>query len=681
MSISMPRRTSRRVGVLTVPLMLMAMAAAPTQAVSASPSSAPMRSATAPAAPPWETVRLQKITLPSTVKNAADPAYSKDGKHLLFFADIVADPAQNPDPDRGPLHLWTVGTDGKGAHCLSCGTDEPRVGEAEQPGLIAPFPDGKRVFYGPYGDPRVLHCFPSVLDCRTARTYRIDQSGARPGDGLIPPGGAVTTPSADAGGASSPKLSPDGKYVAWSDFRSDSLLSMVIGKLEFAGDKYVVTGPRVLNPAGPTSPTDPDPRPWSDSTGLFELKSFADGGRSVVYVQVGGGASGNPDLWEVDLQTGRRTRLTAYPEWEEDMAISPDGRSMYVGIDSQRRHYFDWAALMPFRGFFDASWVGAMAVTQVSSSALRSCAQFASALLPADGDRGGRLVGQVLAPYDGSDVRETAQLHGWPVWSPDSTSVALSTQSFTTLGAADYLLVAHFNRPPSRPQPVVSSAPGAWAPAPEDYHGALGARTSVTLKGLTSGTVAVKYSAPIGATEPTDSTATYTGYSDDGKSFVSGTQTVKRTATSVRLINALTLRGEHTGSLHGDITMELQARPFKVTGTQTATFDGTTVTGPEPLAERCADIRAALPRPTPLDVRAKRFGKEVIVQVTSAYDGAGADERGVDRRPVSGATVKVGEATATTGRDGVAMLHSRGVRETVTVDAGASFLPARVRLS
>lgn len=683
MPISMRRRMPKRVGLLGVPLLLVAMAATPTQAFSA-PVSSDTASAPpggAPQAPPWESVRLEKISLPPTVKNAASPAYSKDGEHLLFFANIVADPTQNPDPNRGPMHLWIVGTDGKGARCLSCGTEEPLVGEAEQPGSIAPFPDGKRVFYGPYGDPRVLHCEPSVLDCRAATTYKIDPSGALPPGGVIPPGGAAATPAFDTGGATSPKLSPDGNYVAWSNFRTDSLLSMVISKLEFAGDKYVVTNPRTLNPAGPASPTDPDPRPWSESTSLFELKSFADGGRSVVYVQVGGAAAGNPDLWKLDLKTGERTRLTAYPEWEEDMAISPDGRSMYVGIDSQRRHYFDWAGLMPFRGFFDASWVGAMAIAQVSSSELRSCAPFASAMLPADGDRGGELVGQVLAPYDGGDVRETAQLHGWPVWSHDSTSVALSTQSLTTLSPAPYLLVAHFNRPPGKPQPVVSSEPGAWAPTPQEYHGALGAKTTITLKGLASGTVTVHYPNSVGSTEPTESTAVYNDYSDDGKSFVTGTQVIKRGGTTVRLLNDLTLRGAHTGSLKGDITMDLKGRPFQISGTQTATFDGTTVTGPQPLEERCANIRELLPQPTALDVSAQRSGKAVVVTVTSAYDGAGPSAQGIDRRPVRGATVTVGGDSATTDRRGMAVLHPKGRPGIVSVDAGASFAPARVTVS
>ncbi|MBS1845116.1 MAG: hypothetical protein JST53_11925, partial [Actinobacteria bacterium] len=58
--------------------------------------------AAAGAAPPLETVRLQRIELPPSVENAAQPVYSSDGEHLLFFANVVADGELNPDPARGP---------------------------------------------------------------------------------------------------------------------------------------------------------------------------------------------------------------------------------------------------------------------------------------------------------------------------------------------------------------------------------------------------------------------------------------------------------------------------------------------------------------------------------------------------------------------------------------------------
>ncbi|MFI6961734.1 hypothetical protein [Streptomyces sp. NPDC050255] len=102
------------------------------------------------------------------------------------------------------------------------------------------------------------------------------------------------------------------------------------------------------------------------------------------------------------------------------------------------------------------------------------------------------------------------------------------------------------------------------------------------------------------------------------------------------------------------------------------------MTGPKPLDERCTEIRDLLPRPTALGVSAKRAGKNIAVEVTSAYDGAGAAEQGVDRRPLRGATVTAGGATATTNDHGRAVLRPRAGTSTVSVDGGASFLPARV---
>jgi hypothetical protein len=63
---------------------------------------------------------------------------------------------------------------------------------------------------------------------------------------------------------------------------------MVVGKLVRAGDEYQVTEPRVLNPPGPTSATDTSVAGWSDSSALYEFKSFTNGGADATYVQVGG---------------------------------------------------------------------------------------------------------------------------------------------------------------------------------------------------------------------------------------------------------------------------------------------------------------------------------------------------------------------------------------------------------
>ena len=105
-------------------------------------------------------------------------------------------------------------------------------------------------------------------------------------------------------GASTAKLSPDGKHVGFSDLRSDSVLNMVVAKLSRAGDKYQLTDPRVINPPGPTSTTDTSVAGWSDSSALYEFKSFTHGGADATYVQVGG-INRSPDVWSVNLKTGK----------------------------------------------------------------------------------------------------------------------------------------------------------------------------------------------------------------------------------------------------------------------------------------------------------------------------------------------------------------------------------------
>jgi hypothetical protein len=619
---------------------------------------------------PLETVHLEKISLGSGVENAAQPVYTTDGKHLLFAGNVVANGNLNPDPNRGPFHLWIVGTQGQKPHCITCGlSNEPLVGEAEQPGLIQPFPDGKRVMYGPYGKPTVLECTPSVVSCTHAQILPIDLSGAFVPGGLIFPGGAVTNFAFDTGGAASPKLSPDGNYIAFSDVRTDSIEEMVLARLSREGEKYVLSDPRVLNPAGPTSTTDPNTAAWSDSAGLFEFKTFIEGGRAVTYVQVGGNEGGGINLWKLDLQTGQRTQLTSYPEWEEDMAVSPDGKSMLVGIDSQTRHFMDYAGLMPFRGFFGAVEGADIAISHVSNAKLRSCAPFDSALLPANGDENGKLVGQVVDPYEGGEVRDSGNINGWPQWSPDSRSVALSTQSFATLAGAPYLLVAHFNRKPTQPLPIVSSEPGSWAPSPLEYHGAIASEAEITLKGASSGQVRVHEGNPFGG-GPGGLSATYENYSEDGESFVNGTQTI----TGPTIASNLTLSGAHTGSLHGEVTY---GGPGEYHGSQTATYDGTTATGPASQEELCGQIRSVLPGKGKLDVAATRSRGKVIVTVTSAQAGAGRDEKGTDVRPVNGATVSFEGNLVTTNQEGVAAIGAPS-GGTIQVVAGDTFQPATI---
>ena len=640
-----------------------------------------------PDAPPFEPVEIDRISLPEEIVDASQPAFTQDGEHLLFMANATA----------GDADMWIVGEDGSNPRNLTGGVaGEPPMpngegpsAELEQPGLIMPFPDGERVFFGPYGDPRVLECSPSVVNCQSKEILDIDLSGARPdGLGLIPPGGAVLPPQLNIGFGARPQLSHDGKWIMFSDIRTDAIEIMLLARLNRAADGsgYTTSDPVVLNPAAPTSRTDQDTQAWSRSTALFEAKTFTDGGRSVTYVQVGGKAGGNPDIWKLDLKTGERKRLTSHPDWQEDESQSPDGKWNVFSIDSRGTNFLTYLSLMPYRSFFNAWEIAAVAQLAVAGAKPRSCAPFTPRLLPASGDMGGKLMGQVLQPYEGGDVRPSGNYQGWANWKPDSTAVALSTQSFNTLGGAPYLEIARFPaREPTEPEPIVSSEPGDWAPAPEEYPGALGALAgNITLQGKHSGMVTLNYVQQFFAT--VNNTATYDNYSDDGKTFLNGTDRIVRIGPSslggiTQVVTNLTLSGEHTGSLERDITYRV-GDPGTITGNSRVTYDGVTLQGLETPEERCETVRDRLPGKVPLDATANRTGNnKVEVKVTAAYPGAGRDQQGEDRRPVRGAKVMtaVGE-TFTTDKNGIATFSVGGSSPTIEVSAGDTFEPTTVTL-
>ncbi len=627
--------------------------------------------ARAASGPPFEPIRLQRINLPPQITEASTPVFTRDGRHLMFFSDE---------------HLWLVGSDGRYPYCLSCGlANQPALPATEQEGFAAEFPDGKRVFFGAAGSVAVLECSPSVIDCAIRQIFPVDLSAARP-SGVVAPGGTEPTGAIDLGGASSPKLAPDGVHIAFSDVRSDAAELMIIATLHRQPGKYVITDPRVVNPPGPSSITDTNPLTWSASTALYEFKTFADGGADATYAEVGGPATLNPDVWEVNLATGKRTRLTANPDWDEDDAPSPDGRSIVVESDRTMHRTDMLGGLLPVRGFIDAPQVSIYASYYVAGPVDRQC-DLQPWLLPAGGDSNAQLMGQPIQPYAGGDVHAANNVSGWPQWSPDGTEIALNTESYTTNRSAPYLVVAHLTaRRPSRPLPIVSSQPGSWAPGPASYHGAIESEQPVVLHGLSSGTATVVYSG-LGVISG-EYSVVYNDYSDDGRDFVSGTSTVTNPMIltgPIRIDTNLTMTGADTGYSHIHLTLSgSSSTPVTATGTAVTSYDGTTISGPPHVPAPCP---AALPRAPHLKLTAHlarhRRRREIVVHVSAAVAGAGANEAGVDTQSVWDATITVNRRTTHTNRSGVTILPvppNRGGRFLITARAGDTLVAARTRI-
>lgn len=605
---------------------------------------APAAAAAAP--PPFVPVHLQRIPLPKGFA-ASTPIWTVDGHHLLFSSGG---------------ELYRVGEDGRGLRCLSCGLpNDPKIAPAVQEAFKDVFPDGKRILWGDFTRAFVLECAPSVLDCRSRKLLPVDV-----GDQTPSTGGAITLDNGVW------HLAPDGRHLGWTASRLDTR-PMLVGTLQRETDRYVTVDVRTINPPGPASLTDTDPRGWTNAGALYELKGFVRGGRAVTYVS--SQFEGNPDVFEVDLATGKRTRITAHPDWDEDDAMSPDGRSLVVYSD-RGMHRVDAAGLLPRRSFIDYPLSANAAVYYVGTPIGFQC-DLQPWLLPGGGDDAGRLAGQPLYPYAGGEVHAQNNVPGRGAWSPDSTKVALTEMSYRTGLGVNRLVVARLDRRPTRPMKVVASRVGSWAPAPSAYRGVTDSGATVTVRGLAAGTATISYSGSIAAG---GFSVTYDGYSDDGRSFVTGTETLDSGGFSVVPAHAtanLVITGAHTGHMTADYTIGRRDGTPSASGGVDAEIDGYKLAGNIPALGACP---SKLPRASRLKLSAEVVGGRVVARVTAdaAPEVQTSAGRG-DVRPVAGAIVRVGRRTARTDRFGGVSLPAPSARPWVRASAGDTFLPVRVR--
>jgi hypothetical protein len=282
-------------------------------------------------------------------------------------------------------------------------------------------------------------------------------------------------------------------------------------------------------------------------------------------------------------------------------------------------------------------------------------------------------------------VSVTNNLTGAPQWSPDGTMIALNTnrteQPYDPPKGrnAPFLLVAHLtSRKPSKPLRTVSSNVGSWAPTPTHYHGAMGYKGTVTLKGPGGGTVTVTFDGQPGpgALFGGEWTETYHRYSDDGKSFVSGTAKVDGLTEGTYSVH-LTMTGLHHGSQDAELTM----KRLSVTGHAGSTLDGKSISGPKRDMLNGGACPSLLPKKPALRVTPKRLGHGVYrLKVTASIGHMGPKESAVDTRRVNDARIRIGKRTTTTNARGLATVKVHGKRQRVTVVAGNTLKPTAVTL-
>jgi hypothetical protein len=382
-----------------------------------------------PATAGAERVVTRAVQLPATITKVQFPSYTADGSRIL----AAAQSAQFQG-----TQLVSFTQTGSGLRCLTCGhwTGAPMQ-------KMFPFPDDRRILVRigvqsavtPAGH-GVVECSPSVLDCRAAK--------------VVP----ITPPFQDDPNVVQSqrefRISPDRKHVALTQIRTTRGGAIegvgIVGRLVRRSDGYRVAGARVVATGG-------------------ELKNFTPDGRGVLVARFDGAAeAGNPDDVRIDLRTGRETRVTYAPDWEEDIDI-PDQRFrgrrwMVVGsargtglletVSQIRRPLAIQPAIsgLPYRVF-------TLRNAEIAEPWLNSLSA----------ERRGRL-GQALAPG--------AVAAGWNsrpnfTWKPDGTAIVYWQER---IGDTDTTRVVVSSLPDRRPQqpPEVKSiqAPG-WAPPLQGY--------------------------------------------------------------------------------------------------------------------------------------------------------------------------------------------------------------------
>lgn len=543
---------------------------------------APAAAASGP--PAFQPVVRQAVKLPPEVTQAYMPQWAPDGQHITFvFAAGSAAP-----------QLGISNPDGSDFHCLTCGTEKLLGSDATfgpgnelAMGKQFPFPDGKRIMSalpGSGGDTAnfgfsVVECLPSIYDCQSHTTTAIRLPRSAP------------EPVQNREG----RLSPDGRFFAWTEVDAEHGPVMAIGRLEKGPERYEIADARSLNPAFTLGD---DPEGWALGAPQYEFKRFAFDGHTVTYAAEA--TALNYDTFTIDLRNGNRRQLTRDPEWDEDVQFSPDGHRLLQlsshGLD--RMSAFSQLPRPPFIDFASFVQVGRYMLQTIGT---HGCMQ-EPWLMGAKGQQGA-YYGQPLNALISPGWRSST-IFGW---NPDGRSLVISearSPQVTDPSVLSRRLVV-VSLPGEKPQPVKSPKQWVfpeWAPPLSGWEGLIGRQVvNQVVHGTKSGTATIDYAGYFAAGS---FSVSFDDYSEDGKHIVNGTESlVTELAPNGGSYGAhLALTGAETGSLDAelDLTKDSATGPFQ------STLNGKTKGLPTPRS--CADLKAPL-RVKVLRARAAQGGK------------------------------------------------------------------------
>lgn len=542
-----------------------------------------------------------------------------DGNHIVATIRFTGAPA-SPDPRsiyQGNQVIVlkvddTLFPNGDSWKCITCGLSNDHDVVPDSPDFSYPqaFSDGRRILAGRF-----------IVDCGEASliSEECDQSQTQ-----IYPLRLENMPDSSGPGADlrELRLHPDNVHLGFNVFSfADGRLGQnaYIARLQFNASPTTGSNrsPRydlehvnqLYNPdASQTIVVEGDELTiHRNAISIGELRGFSGTGREVLYLGYPH-ESCNIDVFAADLQAGRVRRLTSHPGYVDPVQMSPDDGSMVI-MDTRSNDRTTFMAGM--RGIPPlADLVTTMACASVRNNGQRRF--FQPYLLDRYGDREG-YYGQEIncasAGEPGSGLPDDPEWNGRadPWFSPDGTKIVYwQAQTVSPAcggdnplpcydstepgGRRERIMIAHLaGREPLQPQ-AVEPMPDIIPWAVPYLPGGIPSRRKhppsgvYTLKGQHSGHARVSLTENDSQTAIRTVAVSYHDFSDDGESFLHGTQRVTEdlehlTIDHLEWHSNLTYRGRYEASQVTSedgfrMSIDVMKNDFRANGTLKTILDG-----------------------------------------------------------------------------------------------------------
>lgn len=578
---------------------------------------------------PFTVEKVIEFDVPDgVVVNGAD--LTPDGDHLLLSVTIA-----------GKTQIAVSNLDGGDYQCVSCGlvTNAAKAIALEGNQKIwFASTSGQQSADDPLGGAglisyAILECEGSISSCANPTVKKVEFPSDR---GPM----AASTQNREA------KPDPFGEYVTWTENTPITGPRMSIARLVATDTGYKLVDQRIFAPQWDENAE--YAQDFANATRFYEGGSWHAGGRYLKYQTTTTGL--NYDIYLLDTLTGERRQLTTDLDYNESGDVAPDGRSVYFSSARGADRMDVFTALQR------PSLLDVAAFPQMARVSLWNNRRAMNEPWVMNLDDG-----QQLGSYSGQPVIIDPDwtIRGWS-WFPDSTRALINEQQrpdTVTPGAPDtpwrFSIISFPTREATTPLAPVHQDPDAiakWSVPVEEYTPMMGRQVpSRVLKGKDSGTATLQYS---GTFASGSYSVTYDNYSDDGKTFINGTEkvTVVNPIGNATWTADLTSTGERSGYLKGSIKAG-KANAFS--GTVSSEINGVNYSG--------VPVQTDFPVINQPQLAISSFDNRVRVTATVAEDGYS--------RAVRGATVTVGSTTVTTDERGFAQIvFVPG--DTITADAG-----------